>query len=120
MSLLQTDGGTGQGDGLVVRPLREVRPVRNEQASGRYWIGTIPLDGWCVPEELPRGVVYSRGQREQGEGGYDHWQLLVVFGKTVRLSAVRKLYPGHWELTRSSAAVAYVWKEATRVEGSQY
>ena len=53
--------------------------------------------------------------------GYRHWQLLLVLDRKQRLSYVRERFPGgHWELSRSSAADEYVWKETTRVEGTQF
>lgn len=50
-----------------------------------------------------------------------HWQLFVGFRKAQRLSGVRKLFGNHHaEPTRSEAAEQYVWKEETRVEGTQF
>ena len=70
---------------------------------------------------LPPGVAYLRGQLETGEGGFIHWQLLVVFERSVRLGKVREVFgPFHAELTRSEAALEYVWKEDTRVAGTQF
>lgn len=88
--------------------------------SGRYWIGTTKKEEFLFPSPLQRGVVYVKGQEEQGEGGFRHIQWVVLFDKSVRLSFVRKQFAGHWELTRSEAAVAYVWKESTSVDGSKY
>jgi len=46
---------------------------------------------------------------------------VVAFGATTRLAGVRNIFgPYHAELTRSSAALDYVWKEDTRVEGTQF
>jgi len=89
--------------------------------SGRYWFGTIPYDLWIFPNPLPSSVAYVKGQVEAGtERGYLHVQLVVIFKSTQRLSAVRKLFPGNWELSRSVAANAYVFKENTRVPDSQF
>lgn len=89
--------------------------------QGVYWLGTIPGDQQWVPQ-LPGGVVFLRGQLESGESGYLHHQISFVTEKKCSLAAVQKLFEpviGHWELSRSAAADAYVWKEETRV-GEQY
>lgn len=89
-------------------------------SSGRIWMGTIPQQSF-VPF-LHSGVAYIRGQLEQGESGYLHWQVIVYFGRVVRLSAIKKIYgdDSHWELSRSTAADEYVWKENTRVTNTQF
>jgi len=93
-------------------------------AQGRYWIGTIPAtSGWAPPseaDELPDGCCWIRGQREQGAGGFDHFQLCIALSRKQRLSWVTSRWPGHWELTRSDAARDYCWKEDTRVDGTQF
>lgn len=87
----------------------------------RYWIGTIPYETWIFPNPLPSHIAYIKGQQEIGEEtGYHHVQVLVIFKTAVRLSAVRKSFEGHFEITRSEAASQYVWKEATRVADSQF
>lgn len=90
-------------------------------AQGRYWILTIPFASWSVPETLPDKIKYLKGQQEIGESGYHHWQLLCCSEK-MRLNALKALFctQAHIELTRSEAADQYVWKEDTRVEGSQF
>ena len=88
--------------------------------QGRYWIGTTSATDFTFPSPLPRGCVYAKGQQESGEGGFLHWQWIVLFDKPVRLSVVRSLFSGHWELTRSDAALSYVWKEDTRVADTQF
>lgn len=72
---------------------------------------------------LPRGVKYVKGQLEQGEEtGFIHWQMLWVFEKKVRLGGVKAFFVEnvHAELCRSNAANDYVWKEETRVGGTQF
>lgn len=85
--------------------------------SGCHWILTIPRDDWNVPVSLPTGLSFLRGQLEQGEGGYFHWQVYAVLCKKSTLGAVKNLFchSTHCELTRSQAARDYVWKEETRV-----
>ena len=57
------------------------------------------------------------GQLEQGDGGTQHYQLLLKTPQ-VRFSAVKRVFPtAHIELARNVAALqAYVHKEDTRVE----
>jgi hypothetical protein len=72
---------------------------------------------------LPDGVQYIKGQLEKGaESNYLHWQVLLILGKQSRLSLIKKIFGDecHAEPTRSSAAEAYVEKEDTRVEGTQF
>lgn len=56
------------------------------------------------------------------ETGYLHWQLLVYLERTQRLSYLKTVFGSqiHAERTRSAAAEDYVWKEETRVEGTQF
>lgn len=93
--------------------------------SGRYFILTIPHEHFTP--YLPKSVNYIRGQLERGAGvlgggeGFLHWQLVVAFGATTRLAGVRAIFgPYHAELTRSDAALEYVWKDDTRVAGTQF
>jgi len=89
--------------------------------QGRYWLLTIPQHMF-VPYR-PTGCSYIKGQLECGEeDGYVHWQLLVLFEKKCRLGRVKELFGNqvHAELSRSQAAEDYVWKEHTRVEGTQF
>lgn len=70
---------------------------------------------------LPKSVAFIKGQLESGDStGYRHWQLLFWFKSTQRLSAIRKLYTGHFSLSRSEAAEAYVWKDDTCVAGTKF
>jgi len=89
--------------------------------EGRYWMLTIPMADWH-PESLPDDVVYLRGQGEEGESGYLHWQVLVVFNRNVRLRHVKSRFTDttHAELTRSAAADDYVWKDDTYIDGTRF
>lgn len=81
---------------------------------------TVPQPLWTP--YLPPGVAWIRGQLESGsDTGFLHWQILVSFIKKKTLGQVREIFgPAHAELTRSEASQAYVWKEETRVEGTQF
>lgn len=88
------------------------------QMQGRYWMLTIPHHGFTP--YLPDGTLYIKGQLEQGDSGYLHWQLMVVTPKC-RGNKIKSIFGDyHIELTRSTAASDYVWKEETRVAGTQF
>lgn len=88
----------------------------------RYWIGTLKYEDWEIPTQLPNGVTYLKGQGETGEGGYRHWQFIVYTKKKHTLTAICKKFPraAHLEPSRSDAVEAYVFKEETRIEGTQF
>lgn len=89
--------------------------------QGIYWLLTIPQNGWTP--YLPPGVSWIRGQLESGTNtGFLHWQIIVGFMQKKSLRAVKELFGDtcHAELSRSEAASDYVWKEDTRVEGTQF
>lgn len=84
-----------------------------------YWMLTIPHHLFCP--FLPDVCSLIKGQLETGAGGFLHWQVLVAFKNKQSLIGVRRIFgPVHAEPTRSSAASDYVWKEDTRVEGTQF
>lgn len=90
-------------------------------AQARYWLLTIPH--YAFTPYLPPNVAYIRGQLESGsEGGYLHWQVLVIFERKFRLAGLKAIFGTavHAEPSRSSAADEYVWKEDTRVAGTQF
>lgn len=88
----------------------------------KYWMITVPHDKYIVPTELPEGVNYIKGQREVGENGYDHYQIIVYFNKKLSLRAAKANFcrEAHLEPTRSKACEDYVWKEETKVADSQF
>ncbi len=89
--------------------------------QGVYWAATIPLPCAGFPlSSLPDGVVWCRGQHERSDAGYEHVQAVFAWSKKVRLGTTRRLFPGHWEPTRSAAINDYVWKEDTRIAGTQF
>lgn len=89
--------------------------------QGIYWLLTIPHHDW-VPH-LPQGVSWIRGQLERGtDTEYLHWQICMALSKKNSLSYVKNIFGStcHAELSRSEAATEYVWKELTRVDGTQF
>lgn len=96
------------------------RRSRNPRQS-RYWMATIPHHGFTP--YLPNGVDYIRGQLEIGESGtsYLHWQICIYFGRKVSRRKLQEYFGEyHYEPTRSKAALDYVWKEATCVDGTKF
>lgn len=92
-------------------------PTNTSQA--RYWILTIPHQSFLP--YLPPSVNFIKGQLELGAAGFLHWQVIAGFKAKVRLRAVRTIFgDSHAEPTKSEAAEDYVWKEDTRVEGTQF
>lgn len=92
--------------------------VRNKPAA--WWILTIPVHEFIA--YLPSGVDYLKGQIEEGDQtGYRHWQVVVHLRSQQRLSWIKKVFgdAAHAEPTRSAAALDYVWKDETRVDGTQ-
>lgn len=87
----------------------------------RYWILTIPQHAYLP--YLPPSCQFIRGQLERGDNtGYLHWQLVVAFKKPIRLSGIKKCFGDgvHAEPSRSAAANDYVWKDETRIDGTQF
>lgn len=80
---------------------------------------TIPHH--CFTPYLPPGTVWIRGQLERGDGGFLHWQLMVAFATKSSCAVVRRIFgPYHAELSRSTAASEYVWKDATCIVGTRF
>uniref|UniRef100_UPI0040485434 hypothetical protein n=3 Tax=Pseudomonadati TaxID=3379134 RepID=UPI0040485434 len=95
--------------------------MTNERRQGIYWLLTIPSNDWipCLPEK----ICYIKGQKELGtETSYSHWQVLAVCSKKESLRSIKTLFGRtcHAELSRSNAASDYVWKEDTRIPGTQF
>lgn len=89
--------------------------------QGIYWLLTIPHADFTP--YLPPTAQYIKGQLERGnDTGYLHWQILVAFKTKCRLAMVKRIFGDttHAELSKSKAANDYVWKEDTRVEGTQF
>lgn len=90
---------------------------RNGHNQGRYWLLTIPEGDYVPSGDLPEGVCFIKGQLEEGAFGYRHFQVVACFDRRVRTKTVRERFGGRaWcELTRSVAAMEYVWKEQSRI-----
>jgi len=93
--------------------------------QGSHFILTIPSDAWCPPTELGQLhplLRYVKGQKELGEGGFIHWQVVCQSRKKCTITALKQCFcnEAHVEFTRSAAADQYVWKEDTRVADSQF
>lgn len=90
--------------------------------QARYWILTIAVSsGWTPSLNSP--ICYLKGQQETGAGGFNHFQVLAVCSKRVttrQLKEALRCNSAHCEPSRSSAANEYVWKEDTRVAGTQF
>lgn len=70
---------------------------------------------------LPPVALWIAGQLEIGEGGFRHWQLVVLFKRKCSLSQVRECFgPYHAELTRSKRANDYVFKDSTSVPTTRF
>lgn len=65
------------------------------------------------------GAVFTCGQLEKGENGTLHIQFYVNYKDPKRFSAMKKIdAAAHWEVVKvNNAAISYVLKEDTRVDG---
>ncbi|QCX35049.1 replication-associated protein [Ninurtavirus muliumi] len=103
---------------------RKRTPERQgSRIQGVYWMLTIPHQDFTP--YLPPNCVYIKGQLERGNGetNYLHWQILIILHRTKKCTkfGIRKIFgPFHCELTYSESAEEYVWKEDTRIEGTQF
>lgn len=89
--------------------------------QARYWLLTIPYEDFTP--FLPPNVDYIKGQLERGsDTGYLHWQVVVHFSTKKTLHYMKFLFGDrmHGESARSKAADDYVWKEETRIDGTQF
>lgn len=89
--------------------------------QSRWFLLTVPAEDF-TSDALLDGVNYIKGQLEVGGSGYRHWQLVVYTERKATVTRIREIFGGraHVERSRSPAALAYVWKEDTRVDGSQF
>lgn len=87
----------------------------------RFWLLTIPHADFTP--FLPPTVQHIAGQLERGgETGYVHWQLVISFAKTIRLSGIKRLLGDsvHAEPSRSNAVRKYVFKDDTAIQGTRF
>lgn len=103
--------------------------TQRKNSQFRYWLVTAPQE--FVPEIFSDKIKYIRGQKEVGkQTGFIHWQLIVYFKEKITLTAFKKILIDkygdqignafHLEPSKSDACEAYVWKEDTRVENTQF
>jgi len=96
-----------------------------------YWAGTITFSNdndmiclWGLYGDDGEGCIkWMKGQAEVGNSvtRYKHWQVVVLMSTKKSLRQMKDIDGvAHWEPSRSSAIETYVWKEDTRVEGSQF
>lgn len=90
--------------------------------QARYWFFTIPADSPYVPGLYQ--FEYTKGQKELGEEtGYLHWQVIGYTKKKVSKRFFQQMFGFvgfRAEPTFCQEAEDYVWKEHTRVEGTQF
>jgi len=95
--------------------------VEPRRRQGIFWILTISCEQYPDQPGLSLELSWIRGQKEIGLGGFEHWQCVVAFKQKASLRTVQRVFPGvHAEITRSEAAVQYVWKEDSAVEGTRF
>jgi len=86
-----------------------------------YWILTLSAAVHPAQPALVPGVQWIKGQKESGSGGFEHWQFVVGLSAKGSVRTLQGMFPGcHAEATRSKAAEEYVWKEDTRIDGTQF
>lgn len=89
--------------------------------QGIFWLLTVPHPDFLP--FLPNGVTWVKGQLERGDNtSYLHWQIVVAFAGKLSIRGVKSIFgdSAHCELSRSSAANDYVWKEATSVPNTKF
>lgn len=93
---------------------------RGTRRQGIFWMLTIPHHDFTP--YLPPACSWIKGQLELGAGGYLHWQIVIGCKSKSSLAAIKNTFGAscHCELTRSGAANEYIWKDDTRVEGTQF
>lgn len=97
---------------------------RQNTPQGRYWIATLSVER--EPNFNPESLIgdkikWIKGQKEQGEGGYIHWQFVLCTEK-IRLNTLKALISNsvHLELTRSEAANDYVFKDESAIPNTRF
>lgn len=118
MDRLSRGSRGGNGRATLKRESGGPLTVNTFPMSGNFWFLTIPQNDWSPPQTLPQGLSWLKGQLEEGEGGYRHWQVVCRSVKKVRLTQVKAIFcqTAHLELSRSDAANDYVWKDESCVD----
>lgn len=97
------------------------RREAKRDTKARHWFGTLNNPTVGFEDYIGRfgDVVFATGQLEKGELGTLHYQFVIQFKGQQRMSALKKICDcAHWEEVRDiEAAIKYVNKEDTRVEG---
>lgn len=97
------------------------RDLPLQRRQGIFWILTLSCALSDVAPTLRPNISWIRGQREIGEGGFEHWQFVLGLSSKGSIRTIQGLFPGaHAELTRSDAALSYVWKDDTAVPGTRF
>lgn len=95
--------------------------MTNSRRQGIFWLLTIPHHEFTPYH--PPGTSWIKGQLECGTtSAFVHWQIIVAFTTKKSLAGVTSIFGNgiHAELSRSSAANAYIEKVDTRVDGTQF
>jgi len=89
-------------------------------SQGIFWLLTIPAHDFLP--YLPDSCQWLKCQLELAASGFLHWQCCVAFKDKKRLRSVKEVFGQtcHAELSRSSAAGDYCWKEDTAVPETRY
>lgn len=90
--------------------------------QGRYWLITLSCEHHPQEPTLHEDFAYIKGQKEIGQGGFEHWQFLVNCKRVRSRNQVKAaIHPtAHVELTRSTAANQYVWKDESAVPNTRF
>lgn len=94
----------------------------------RWWMVTIPIAHFNLDllndhSEFTENICYLRGQQEQGETGYHHWQMVLYLKNKKRFNTVRLYFhdSAHIEpVDNIDAALDYVWKDDTHIIGTKF
>lgn len=89
---------------------------------------TIPIDNFNldslhVDSPFTQNIAYLRGQQEEGETGYRHWQMVLYLKDKKRFNTVRHYFhdSAHIEpVDNIDASLDYVWKDDTHIVGTKF
>lgn len=94
----------------------------------RWWMVTIPIADFHLQllnddNDFTNNISYLRGQQEEGETGYRHWQMVLYLKDKKRFNIVRQYFAdsAHIEpVDNIDASLDYVWKDDTHIVGSKF